>query len=156
MTEKTKPADAGGKPNNSEKPYQNPTATRVVPMQRDHLGQAYWESYHTPSSFQVRAECRVPPHMPGVIIFVHGVNSEGEWYDAAEEALCDGLNDRLHRTDGTKLKSNQYITIDPDTRKAIPRRLDPGAKGNSPVIRFYWGYRAPCWAQSNNEPLRAK
>ncbi|KVT74203.1 hypothetical protein WK56_08285 [Burkholderia ubonensis] len=141
MTDKTKPTQEADNSDVS-KPYQHQTATRVVPMQRDHLGQAYWESYHTPSSFQVRAECRIPPHMPGVIIFVHGVNSEGEWYDAAEEALCDGLNDRLHRTEDTKLKSNQYITVDPDTRKAIPRGLDPGAKGRSPVIRFYWGYRA--------------
>nr|WP_303678877.1 hypothetical protein [Ralstonia mannitolilytica] len=27
-----------------------------------------------------------PAPLPGVIIFVHGVNSTGEWFDAAEEA----------------------------------------------------------------------
>ncbi|CAJ0696342.1 T6SS effector phospholipase Tle3 domain-containing protein [Ralstonia holmesii] len=125
------------------KPYQQQSATRIVPMQRDHLSQPFWESYHSPSGFQVRAECRIPPHMPGIIIFVHGVNSEGEWYDAAEEGLCEGLNDRLNRPEGTKLKANQYLTADQKTDKPIPRQLAPNGVGYSPVIRFYWGYRAP-------------
>ncbi|WP_236872098.1 hypothetical protein [Burkholderia stabilis] len=137
MDQSNQPDDA-----DTPKPYRHDTATRIVPMQRDHLGQPYWESYHTPSSFQVRAECRIPPHMPSVIIFVHGVNSTGEWYDAAEQALCDGLNDRLKRPEGAKLKANNYIAVDPDTKKPIPRQLDPDATGNSPVIRFYWGYSA--------------
>ncbi|WP_175967775.1 T6SS effector phospholipase Tle3 domain-containing protein [Burkholderia sp. BCC0322] len=131
------------------RPYRHDIATRIVPMQRDHLGQPYWESYHTPSSFQVRAECRIPPHMPGVIIFVHGVNSTGEWYDAAEQALCDGLNDRLKRPEGAKLKANNYIAVDPDTKRPIPRQLDPDATGNSPVIRFYWGYSAAPGTERN-------
>ncbi|WP_425117430.1 T6SS effector phospholipase Tle3 domain-containing protein, partial [Burkholderia anthina] len=37
--------------------------------------------------------------LPGVVIFVHGVNSEGEWFDAAEEGLCKGLNRRIGRLD---------------------------------------------------------
>ena len=32
--------------------------------------------------------CRLPPAR--VVIFVHGVNSDGEWYDAAEQGLCEG------------------------------------------------------------------
>ncbi|TCW77439.1 hypothetical protein C5O80_34270 [Burkholderia sp. SRS-46] len=121
----------------ASKPFQLSTATRIVPMQRDHLGRPYWESYHTPTSFEVRAECRVPPHMPGVIIFVHGVNSTGEWYDAAEEALCEGLNERLNRSD---LKSNTYSAN--DGARNVPRHIDKQNKGNSPVIRFFWGYSA--------------
>ena len=35
----------------------------------------------------------------GIVIFVHGVNSEGEWFEAAEQGLCDGLNRRLGRLD---------------------------------------------------------
>lgn len=122
----------------SSTPYQNPSATRIVPMQRDHLGQRYWESYHSPSGFEVRAECRIPPHMPGVIIFVHGVNSEGEWYDPAEAALCQGLNERLKRRD---LEANTYSNT--DGKRSVPRHIKKGDEGNSPVIRFYWGYRAP-------------
>ncbi|WP_232442336.1 T6SS effector phospholipase Tle3 domain-containing protein [Burkholderia ubonensis] len=68
--------------------------------------------------------------MPCVVIFVHGVNSEGEWYENAERGLVDGLNDRLGRTD---LKRNVYSE---DGRTIL-------ALKNSPVIRFYWGYRAP-------------
>ncbi|MEX3979747.1 hypothetical protein AB4Y45_12320 [Paraburkholderia sp. EG287A] len=123
-------------------PFQRDVMTNVVPMQRDHLGRPFWESFQSPAGYQVRAEARVPPHMPGIIIFVHGVNSEGEWYDAAEEGLCEGLNVRLGRTEDTKLKANAYISIDPRTGKAIPRQFDPAENGNSPVIRFYWGYRS--------------
>ncbi|HDR9510278.1 hypothetical protein C5615_28640 [Burkholderia cepacia] len=155
MTDQSNQPDGTGDDADTPKLYRHDTATRIVPMQRDHLGQPYWESYHTPSSFQVRAECRIPPHMPGVIIFVHGVNSTGEWYDAAEQALCDGLNDRLRRPEGAKLKANNYIAIDPDTKKPIPRQLDPDATGNSPVIRFYWGYSAAPGTERNwRVPMR--
>ena len=37
--------------------------------------------------------------LPGVVIFVHGVNSEGEWFKDAEEGLCAGLNRRMGRYD---------------------------------------------------------
>ncbi|OXC76564.1 Transmembrane protein [Caballeronia sordidicola] len=97
----------------------------------------YWESFHTPKSFEVRAEAQITPHLPGVIIFVHGVNSEGEWYDAAEQALCDGLNKRLNRND---LQPNTYRTH--EDGHLIKRKLERDKPGNSPVIRFYWGYRA--------------
>ncbi|RQU45546.1 DUF3274 domain-containing protein [Burkholderia cenocepacia] len=141
MTDQSNQPDGTGDDDDAAQLYQHDTATRIVPMKRDHLGQPYWESYHTPSSFQVRAECRIPPHMPGIIIFVHGVNSTGEWYDAAEQALCAGLNDRLGRTEETKLEANSYIVEDPDGRP-IPRQIDPTKPGHSPVIRFYWGYRS--------------
>jgi pimeloyl-ACP methyl ester carboxylesterase len=123
-------------------PYQHDVMTNVTPMQRDHLGRPFWESYQSPAGYQVRAEARVPPHMPGIVIFVHGVNSEGEWYDAAEKALCEGLNTRLGRNDHAMLKENVYITRDPKTKEPINRKLDPDSLGSSPVIRFYWGYRS--------------
>lgn len=31
----------------------------------------------------------VPRPMPCVVIFVHGVNSEGEWYNIAENSLVN-------------------------------------------------------------------
>ncbi|WP_198432450.1 hypothetical protein [Burkholderia ubonensis] len=68
--------------------------------------------------------------MPCVVIFVHGVNSEGEWYEHAENGLIEGLNDRLGRVD---FKANTY-SGDGRTIKSLR---------NSPVIHFYWGYRAP-------------
>jgi hypothetical protein len=58
----------------------------------------------------------VPFLMPGTVIFVHRVNSQGEWYQEAARQLCAGLNDRLGRTD-----------------------LAAGAR--SPIIPFYWGYK---------------
>lgn len=140
MTDRNNRPEDAADDSDAPEPYQHATATRVVPMKRDHLGRAFWESYHTPTSFQVRAECRIPPHMPGIIIFVHGVNSAGEWYDAAEEALCDGLNDRLRRRDGTSLIPHTYTDEPERDGAASVRRIKK--TGQSPVIRFYWGYRA--------------
>jgi pimeloyl-ACP methyl ester carboxylesterase len=58
----------------------------------------------------------LPYLMPGTIIFVHGVNSEGEWYAEAEKQFCEGLNKRLGRSDLTH-------------------------RARSPVIPFFWGYK---------------
>jgi pimeloyl-ACP methyl ester carboxylesterase len=139
MNDKTSSPDDGAQSGAQPPRYQHDTATNVVPMQRDHLGRPYWESHMSPASYQVRAEARVPPHMPGVIIFVHGVNSEGEWYDDAEIALCAGLNDRLGRTASNSLSANEYSDIGTNKSKTI-RYISK--LGNSPVIRFYWGYCA--------------
>lgn len=128
--------------------YQHHEPLCVVEPTYDHNGNPRWESMCTPADFKVRALCLVPSHLPGLIIFVHGVNSEGEWYDFAEEALCNGLNERLGRTDDTckdKLKPISYDPAGKDgkpvARKAIYK--DDITPRSSPVIRFYWGYRAP-------------
>ncbi|MCK4165378.1 hypothetical protein HFK89_23750 [Ralstonia pseudosolanacearum] len=68
--------------------------------------------------------------LPCIVIFVHGVNSEGEWYGNAEDSIAKGLNTRLGRTD---IVANEYAKGARQLQKL--RR--------SPVIRFYWGYRAP-------------
>ncbi|MFK0379770.1 hypothetical protein [Pandoraea sp. NPDC090278] len=150
MTENTKATDKDAPPKAGKKKpremYQHPFATRIVPMQCDHLGQPFWESYLTPCSYEVRAEARIPPHLPGIVIFVHGVNSEGEWYDTAEEALCKGLNERLNLSEFEewKLEANKYTTVDAKSDKPVPRRFPAkGGFNRSPVIRFHWGYRAP-------------
>jgi len=121
-------------------PYQHDVMTNVAPMQRDHLGRPFWESYQSPAGYQVRAEARVPPHMPGVIIFVHGVNSDGEWYQFAERAICDGLNVRLGRNDATAFVTNRYNVDAERATSENPRKIEEF--NNSPVIRFYWGYRS--------------
>ena len=45
----------------------------------------------------LQAVTRLP--RPGIVIFVHGVNSDGEWYEQAEQGLRAGLNTRLKRRD---------------------------------------------------------
>ena len=75
----------------------------------------------------------VPRPMPCVIIFVHGVNSEGEWFDDAEAGLMRGINERLGRMD---LAENER------EHKGDIRSLEGLELKNSPIIRFYWGYRA--------------
>jgi hypothetical protein len=71
--ELNQPNDAGATPdsaNAGERPievkrYQHDVATRLVPMQIDHLGRQFWESYMTPVSYQVRALVEIPPQFAG-------------------------------------------------------------------------------------------
>ena len=93
--------------------------------------------------------------LPGIIIFVHGVNSDGEWYQATEEGLCRGLNQRLkrscehllhHGAEGGELTPVSYGKEITDEGFLNPEMsadniiLDSGTF--SPVIRFRWGYKA--------------
>src|SRR5450830_818505 len=48
--------------------------------------------------------------MPGTIIFVHGVNSEGEWYEDAAAQFAAGLKNRLGRLDLTPLYPDPSVT----------------------------------------------
>ena len=76
----------------------------------------------------------IPPLMPCTIIFVHGVNSEGEWYESAAHQFCKGLNRRLGRND---LESS---LID-KSNKRFSNKTEGGGKSHSPIIPFYWGYK---------------
>lgn len=93
--------------------------------------------------------------LPGVVIFVHGVNSEGEWYSAAEEGLCRGLNRRLGRLDdqmmfkgveGGQMQPVQYTeSLTPDgylNPKLLSNTYVKDDPSFSPVIHFRWGYKA--------------
>lgn len=105
---------------------------------------------YTPAKHCRRVEFNA---LPGIIIFVHGVNSMGEWYAASEEGLCKGLNQRLRRTSadpddcwdvGGLLQAAEYS---PElTPQGYLTRVGADAfvsrEENSPVIRFRWGYAA--------------
>ncbi|KVD16050.1 hypothetical protein WI80_00035 [Burkholderia ubonensis] len=96
-----------------------------------------------------------PMPLPGVVIFVHGVNSEGEWFGPAEQGLCRGLNRRLGRLDdqmmfkgpdGGQLTPATYIKsltkdgfINPKMTPQTYVQPDPSW---SPVIHFRWGHKA--------------
>jgi pimeloyl-ACP methyl ester carboxylesterase len=107
----------------------------------DDNGRPFWNSCASPQSVKVRGDCSFPPHLPGIVIFVHGVNSTGEWYQTAEESLCAGLNIRLGLGDTEySLRPNIYSCDSPASDNGRRRIL---TEGRSPVIRFYWGYRSP-------------
>ncbi|WP_434666307.1 DUF3274 domain-containing protein [Paraburkholderia sp. A3BS-1L] len=107
--------------------------------------------------FDVTSEliCVKQQPLPGVVIFVHGVNSEGEWFEAAEEGLCQGLNRRLARLDdqmahrgvvGGQLSPVSYTEsltpdgfLNPKLWAGTYIKPDPSF---SPVIHFRWGYKA--------------
>jgi len=86
----------------------------------------------------------VPREKPCNIIIVHGVNDVGTSYNAVEEGLCAGLQDRLlrefkpgtYRMPGEKDK--EKVLDDPDL---VFFKRDKEADADSPVIPFYWGYR---------------
>jgi hypothetical protein len=93
--------------------------------------------------------------LPGAVIFVHGVNSDGEWYSEAEDGICAGLNDRLKRrdehlffptTEAGQLRPTKYMAeltadgyINPKMQSDV---FIQGDDTFSPVIRFRWGYKA--------------
>ncbi|MDP9656605.1 UNVERIFIED_ORG: hypothetical protein J2W87_004550 [Pseudomonas putida] len=100
----------------------------------------------------------VPRDLPGVVIFLHGVNDPGASYESVEIGLCQGVNERLDRPD---LKAGRYgakynqanstprkawkdnegqILDDPDTY--LYQRDTEAPKTRSLLIPFYWGYRA--------------
>jgi pimeloyl-ACP methyl ester carboxylesterase len=93
--------------------------------------------------------------LPGIVIFVHGVNSDGEWYADAEKGLCAGLNERLKR--GAEFMKHPTVEGGVLTPANYMRALtddgyvNPDMRSNSfieerghfsPVIRFRWGYTA--------------
>ena len=96
-----------------------------------------------------------PLPLPGVIIMVHGVNSDGEWYESTEQGLCAGLNARLARRSGQlawdgpaagQITPVAYTDeLDPDgfvDRERSDKTFTRPAPHYSPVIRFRWGYKA--------------
>lgn len=93
--------------------------------------------------------------LPGIVIFVHGVNSDGEWYTQAEAGLCQGLNDRLKRNKGQiafptpvggQLRPANYMPdLTPDgyiNPKKSDKTFILPEENFSPVIHFRWGYKA--------------
>lgn len=96
-----------------------------------------------------------PAPLPGIIIFVHGVNSDGEWYTESERGLCAGLNTRLKRekkqmahptAEGGHLTPATYMD-----ELTADGYINPKKKFNkfmsdddqfTPVIQFRWGYKA--------------
>jgi pimeloyl-ACP methyl ester carboxylesterase len=111
----------------------------------------------------------VPHLMPGAIIFVHGVNSEGEWYNDASIEFAKGLNKRLGREELQQLLPDQSSSA--EGRKPTRYRTEDDARRRiqSPVIPFWWGYKAqnserklvkgtrfdtPAWTDDYGNPLR--
>ncbi|AOJ73386.1 MULTISPECIES: DUF3274 domain-containing protein [Burkholderia] len=100
---------------------------------------------------------QVPADLPGVVIFIHGVNDPGAAYATVERGLCQGLNERLSRSDlrpgeygqryasasaaqqkGEKLK---YAKILRDPDMYLYERSETSGT-HSMFLPFYWGYRA--------------
>ncbi|AIR62099.1 membrane protein [Cedecea neteri] len=119
--------------------------TRPLELKYDDNGRPSWRSSPSHKNIKVRGGCDLPPHLPGLIILVHGVNSTGEWYQNAEESLCGGLNARLGlKGTAFELKSNKYSTdsVVEDNSSPSPLTHREIIENNerSPIIRFYWGY----------------
>ena len=69
--------------------------------------------------------------LPGIVIFVHGVNSDGEWYQAAEEGLCRGLNTRIARNEG----QIQYCTVEGGKAVSLVDPYSPRRPKRSKAVR---------------------
>lgn len=114
---------------------------------------------HDPSEFRsISAPMGVPGMhrtdapvgaLPGLVIFVHGVNSDGEWYEASEQGLIRGLNARLGLDQAVSSEAKlQAVGYRPELRPngsinaAVTGKTFIADHGFSPVIRFRWGYKA--------------
>ena len=118
-----------------------PEPIRELECKFDDNGSPSWDSFPSHKNCQVRGGCDLPPHLPGIIILVHGVNSTGEWFSIAENKLCEGLNKRLG-LNGTdyKLEANKYLSDDKiNSEPLVFRDLPEVDKNKSPVIRFTGG-----------------
>lgn len=62
-----------------------PEPIRELECKFDDNGSPSWDSFPSHKNCQVRGGCDLPPHLPGIIILVHGVNSTGEWFSVAEK-----------------------------------------------------------------------
>ena len=104
----------------------NPSATAILLPKKGHTTKA-----------------PVPRDLPCYTILVHGVNDVGECYNEVERGLCEGLNERLDRTDLT----HALYSVPTDPEKVDPNPDDayyhrqPVSETWSPVIPFYWGFR---------------
>ena len=98
------------------------------------------------SDRQTDSPVEVPPDLPCNVIVVHGVNDVGTSYEQVEQGICEGLTERLRRA---PLKPGTYrmptrddlgeLQDDPDA-VFFKRTLPEGHR--TPVIPFYWGFRA--------------
>ncbi|WP_459072170.1 T6SS effector phospholipase Tle3 domain-containing protein, partial [Burkholderia pseudomallei] len=99
----------------------------------------------------------IPRDLPGVVIFIHGVNDPGAAYATVERGLCQGLNERLSRSDlrpgeygrryaaasAAKAEGDsvRYAEVLGDPDMYLYRRAETGGT-HSMFLPFYWGYRA--------------
>ncbi len=91
---------------------------------------------------QDRTHTAAVPHlMPGTTIFVHGVNSEGEWYNDASIEFAKGLNKRLGRDDLKQLLPDQTSSVEGRTPTRYRKYDDAKSRIPSPIIPFWWGYK---------------
>lgn len=100
----------------------------------------------------------IPRDLPGITIFIHGVNDPGAVYETVEAGLNQGLNERLSRSDLNKGeygsvykavkakpkskrgKNDARILHDPEMN--LYKRSETPGVTRSGFIPFYWGYRA--------------
>ncbi len=106
------------------------------------------------------ARLAVPRQLPGIVIFIHGVNDPGSAYETVEKGLCEGLNERLDRNDlrpgvyGKRYRKAQEVDLSsdhPDYSIYQDIKYDPDTylyartlaeDTHSVFVPFTWGYRA--------------
>ncbi len=96
----------------------------------------------------------VPCEHVGACIIVHGVNDVGVGFQAVEAGLCEGIAERMAWHPSEPNHPSPYtpasyrIPTDDDRSRleddpdAVFFKRHVGTQTHSPVIPFYWGYRA--------------
>lgn len=100
-----------------------------------------------PANSGAMLTCKVPvkPPLPCIVIAIHGVNDDGQFFPALDQHICEGLKKRLGRDD---LFPHKWETWTPEGKVPLLEPASASAcltkiaeEGRSPVIPFHWGYR---------------
>ena len=124
------------------------------------------EAMPMPSGSGAMLTCKVPvkPPMPCIVIVIHGVNDDGQFFPVVDQHICDGLNKRLGRDDLFPHKWEKWTpegklpTLDnADTSVSSSDCLTRIAEeGRSPVIPFHWGYHPVNPQEYHRDQVRYK
>ncbi|CAB3760320.1 T6SS effector phospholipase Tle3 domain-containing protein [Paraburkholderia solisilvae] len=91
--------------------------------------------------------CKVPVKrpLPCIVIAIHGVNDDGQFFPVLDRHICEGLKKRLGRDD---LFPHEWETWTPESKVPLLEPASASAcltriaeEGRSPLIPFHWGYR---------------
>ena len=85
--------------------------------------------------------------MPCIVIAIHGVNDDGQFFPVLDRHICEGLKKRLGRDDffphkwETWTPEGKVPVLDHKSESTPACVTRIAEEGRSPLIPFHWGYR---------------
>lgn len=92
--------------------------------------------------------------LPCIVIVIHGVNDDGQFFPVIDQHICNGLNKRLGHDDLSPHKRGPWQEGSEATLPQLATSTTIAEEGRSPVIPFHWGYRPVDHETYRKEQLR--